>query len=126
MASWFGWNIWRQNDVDILKGSCRYLIQTAPSPSTALQGDWASWSCGFRNSPLSIILRKGARCSFWGRATWSNSVGAPFILPPKHAAVFRKAAADFSEYADVVEDAGVDESVFERLRVWQIFLAHFE
>ena len=49
------------------------------------------------------------------RAMWSNSVGAPFILPPKHAAVFRKAAADLSEYADVVEDAGVDETVFERL-----------
>jgi hypothetical protein len=46
---------------------------------------------------------------------WSNSVGAPFILPPKHAAVFRKAAADFSEYADVLEDAGEDETVFERL-----------
>jgi hypothetical protein len=46
---------------------------------------------------------------------WSNTIGAPFILAPKHAAVFRKAAADFSEYADVVEYAGVDETVFERL-----------
>jgi len=46
---------------------------------------------------------------------WSNSVGTPFILPPKHATVFRAAAADFSKYADVLEDAGEDETVFERL-----------
>jgi hypothetical protein len=46
---------------------------------------------------------------------WSNSVGTPFILPPKHAAVFREAAAEFAEYADFLEDAGDDETVFERL-----------
>jgi hypothetical protein len=54
---------------------------------------------------------------------WSNSVGAPFVLHPKHAAVFRKAAACFSEYADVLEDAGVAETVFERLTRGQKQLA---
>jgi hypothetical protein len=44
-----------------------------------------------------------------------NSVEAPFILPLKHAAVFRQAAAGFSEYADVLEDAGEDATAFERL-----------
>jgi hypothetical protein len=54
---------------------------------------------------------------------WSNSVGTPFILPPKHAAVFREAAADFSDYADVLEDAGEDGTVFERLTRGQKQLA---
>jgi hypothetical protein len=54
---------------------------------------------------------------------WSNSVGAPFILPPKHAAVFRMAAACFSQYADVLEDAGADETLFERLTRGQKQLA---
>jgi hypothetical protein len=42
---------------------------------------------------------------------WAHSVEAPFILPLKHAAVFREAAARFSEYADVLEDAGEDATV---------------
>jgi hypothetical protein len=46
---------------------------------------------------------------------WANSVEAPFILPLKHAALFHNAAAGFSEYADFLEDAGDDETVFERL-----------
>jgi hypothetical protein len=54
---------------------------------------------------------------------WSNSLRAPFVLPPKHAAVFRRAAACFSEYAGVLEDAGVDETVFERLTDGQKQLA---
>jgi hypothetical protein len=54
---------------------------------------------------------------------WSNSIGTPFILPPKHAAVFRNAAADFSAYADFLEDAGDDETVFERLTRGQKQLA---
>jgi hypothetical protein len=54
---------------------------------------------------------------------WSNSVGTPLILPPKHATVFREAAADFSEYADFLEDAGDDETVFERLTRGQKQLA---
>jgi hypothetical protein len=54
---------------------------------------------------------------------WTNSVEAPFILPLKHAAVFRGAAGGFSEYADVLEDAGEDETVFERLTRGQKQLA---
>jgi hypothetical protein len=54
---------------------------------------------------------------------WSNSIGTPFILPPKHAAVFRNAAADFSEYADILEDAREDGTVFERLTQGQKQLA---
>jgi hypothetical protein len=54
---------------------------------------------------------------------WSNSIGTLFILPPKHATVFREAAADFSEYADFLEDAGDDETVFERLTRGQKQLA---
>lgn len=54
---------------------------------------------------------------------WSSSIGAPFVLPPKHAAVFRQAAACFTEYADVLEDAGEDQTVFERLTRGQKQLA---
>jgi hypothetical protein len=54
---------------------------------------------------------------------WPNSIGTPFILPPKHAAVFREAAADFSAYADMLEDAGENGSVFERLTLGQKQLA---
>jgi hypothetical protein len=57
------------------------------------------------------------------RAIWSTSIGIPFILPPKHAAVFRAAAADFSEYANALEDADADETVFEGLTLGQKQLA---
>jgi hypothetical protein len=46
---------------------------------------------------------------------WPNSIGTPFVLPPKHAAVFRTAAVCFTEYAEVLEDEGQHEAVFERL-----------
>jgi hypothetical protein len=54
---------------------------------------------------------------------WSNSVGAPFILTPKHAAAFRVAAACFFEHAGVLEDAGEDDNAFERLTQGQKQLA---
>jgi hypothetical protein len=54
---------------------------------------------------------------------WSNSIGTPFVLPSKRAAVFRDAAADFSDSADVLEDAGADETIFERLTLGQKQLA---
>jgi hypothetical protein len=74
-------------------------------------------ACGFRTSPLGISLMAFAR------SERVPSIGIPFILPPKHASVFRAAAADFSEYADALEDAGADETVFEGLTLGQKQLA---